>query len=156
MAKVAKIINAGDNSINVSGNTVSVKISAITGNLLELKSDGLFVGHDDKKIDTVQGNAKKNVIIITGATTIVAKNGGTITADTAGGKTFHAGLSDNRGVKIANHFLTKYTDCPAVLVETAFIDNPNDAKLLVDREDDFAASTKKPRRLIGEKLPDLF
>lgn len=75
-----------------------------------------------------------------------------------GTETFHAGLSAeskrlaeliqkqivnslpvvNRGVKIANHFVTKYTDCPAVLVETAFIDSPDDAKLLVDREDDFA------------------
>ena len=27
---------------------------------------------------------------------------------------------------------------PAVLVECAFIDNPHDAKLLVDKEDDFA------------------
>ena len=75
-----------------------------------------------------------------------------------GTETFHAGLSAeskrlaeliqkqivnslpvvDRGVKIAGHFVTKYTYCPAVLVETAFIDNPNDAKLLVDREDDFA------------------
>lgn len=34
--------------------------------------------------------------------------------------------------------VTKYTDCPAVLVECAFIDNPDDAKLLVDKEDEFA------------------
>lgn len=35
-------------------------------------------------------------------------------------------------------YVTKYTDMPAVLVETAFIDNPHDAKLLREREDDFA------------------
>lgn len=35
-------------------------------------------------------------------------------------------------------YVTKYTNMPAVLVETAFIDNPADAKLLVEREDDFA------------------
>ena len=34
--------------------------------------------------------------------------------------------------------VTKYTDCPAVLIETAFIDNPDDAELLVAREVDFA------------------
>ena len=32
----------------------------------------------------------------------------------------------------------KYTDMPAVLVETAFIDNEHDADLLIDKEDDFA------------------
>ena len=44
----------------------------------------------------------------------------------------------NRGVKHANFYVLKYTDMPAVLVETAFIDNANDAKLLRDRQDDFA------------------
>ena len=34
--------------------------------------------------------------------------------------------------------VTKYTDCPAVLVETAFIDNETDAALLRNRQDDFA------------------
>ena len=46
-------------------------------------------------------------------------------------------------------YVTKYTDMPAVLVETAFIDNPNDAKLLVDREDDFA-------RAIARGVTDYF
>ena len=32
----------------------------------------------------------------------------------------------------------KHTDMPAVLVETAFIDNDADAALLVDKEDEFA------------------
>ena len=35
-------------------------------------------------------------------------------------------------------YVTKYTDMPAVLVEIAFIDNADDAKLLKEREDDFA------------------
>ena len=38
---------------------------------------------------------------------------------------------------------------PAVLVETAFIDNPDDAKLLVEREDDFA-------RAIARGVTDYF
>lgn len=35
-------------------------------------------------------------------------------------------------------FVLKYTDMPAVLVEMAFIDNDEDAKLLAERQDDFA------------------
>ena len=46
-------------------------------------------------------------------------------------------------------YVTKYTDMPAVLVETAFIDNPDDAKLLVEREDDFA-------RAIARGITDYF
>lgn len=44
----------------------------------------------------------------------------------------------DRGIKQKGYQVLAGTDCPAVLVETAFIDNPDDAKLLVDREDDFA------------------
>lgn len=44
----------------------------------------------------------------------------------------------NRGVKQKGLYVVKYTNMPAVLVETAFIDNPDDAELLVKREDDFA------------------
>ena len=44
----------------------------------------------------------------------------------------------NRGVKTANFTVLRLTDMPAVLVETAFINNSHDAKLLVEKEDDFA------------------
>lgn len=44
----------------------------------------------------------------------------------------------NRGVKQKGLYVVKYTNMPAVLVETAFIDNPADAELLIRREDDFA------------------
>ena len=44
----------------------------------------------------------------------------------------------NRGVKEAGFYVLANTDMPAVLVETAFIDNPQDAALLKEREDDFA------------------
>lgn len=44
----------------------------------------------------------------------------------------------NRGVKEAGFFVLKYTNCPAVLVETAFIDNYHDNQLLKFRFNDFA------------------
>ena len=49
----------------------------------------------------------------------------------------------DRGIKnkIAggyDSFVCKYTFCPAVLVETAFIDNPSDNALLADNQFDFA------------------
>lgn len=56
---------------------------------------------------------------------------------------------EDRGVKSAGFYVLKYTDAPAVLVETAFIDNPDDAKLLVEREDDFA-------RAIARGISDYF
>ena len=45
----------------------------------------------------------------------------------------------DRGIKErADLIVLKHTDMPAVLVETAFIDNDDDAKLLANRQDDFA------------------
>ena len=44
----------------------------------------------------------------------------------------------NRGVKTDNLYVLKHTNMPAVLVETAFIDNAEDNKLLRERADDFA------------------
>lgn len=44
----------------------------------------------------------------------------------------------DRGVKLGGFYVIKYTNMPAVLVETAFIDNSNDAKLLRENEDEFA------------------
>lgn len=55
----------------------------------------------------------------------------------------------NRGAKAAGYYVLMYTDMPAVLVETAFIDNDADARLLVNREDDFA-------RAIARGITDFF
>lgn len=44
----------------------------------------------------------------------------------------------DRGVKTRGFYVIKYTDAPACLVETAFIDNFDDAQLLIDYEDEFA------------------
>ena len=48
----------------------------------------------------------------------------------------------DRGVKTGNFYVLRLTDCPAVLVETAFITNVEDEKLLGDENirDQFAAA----------------
>lgn len=46
----------------------------------------------------------------------------------------------DRGVKEMQLIVLKHTDMPAVLVETAFIDNDDDADLLATRSDDLAAT----------------
>ena len=56
----------------------------------------------------------------------------------------------DRGVReMPKLIVLKHTDMPAVLVETAFIDNDDDAALLVDKEDDFA-------RAIARGISDYF
>lgn len=55
-----------------------------------------------------------------------------------------------RGIKQTdNLYVLNHTDMPAVLVETAFIDNPQDAALLVNEEDNFA-------RAIARGISDCF
>lgn len=46
----------------------------------------------------------------------------------------------SRGVKEANLLVLRETLCPAILVETAFIDHPSDANLLRTKQDEFASS----------------
>ncbi|MEG6585317.1 N-acetylmuramoyl-L-alanine amidase family protein [Dendrosporobacter sp. 1207_IL3150] len=51
----------------------------------------------------------------------------------------------DRGVKTANFHVLRETDCPAALVETAFISNPDDEKLLSDSEklDEFSRAISR-------------
>lgn len=44
----------------------------------------------------------------------------------------------DRGVKQAGYYVLANTNCPAVLVETAFIDNQHDSLLLKNRTEEFA------------------
>ena len=44
----------------------------------------------------------------------------------------------NRGAKEAGYYVLMNTEMPAVLVETAFIDNDSDAEILIEQEDEFA------------------
>lgn len=64
-------------------------------------------------------------------------------------RTFDVQIPD-RGVKQRRDLaVLKYTDMPAVLVETAFIDNVQDATLLRERQDDIA-------RAIARGVTDYF
>ena len=47
-------------------------------------------------------------------------------------------LIDRGAKEMPGLIVLKHTDMPAVLVETAFIDNDADAALLVNKEDEFA------------------
>lgn len=44
----------------------------------------------------------------------------------------------DRGVKEAGFYVLRYTDCPAALIECAFIDNEEDEQLLLDCKDEIA------------------
>lgn len=80
MANVIKAISAGDASITINGYAVSVRLSEVTGNLLELKSDGLFVGSDDTKVDKVT-NATSGNFVLFGANGAIADSGFKIASD---------------------------------------------------------------------------
>ena len=80
LEKLIDIYTAGDNSINIDGYTVTVKISATAGNLLELKADGLYVGSDDSKLDKVTGAVQGNIAIF-GASGAVVDSGVSFATD---------------------------------------------------------------------------
>lgn len=61
----------------------------------------------------------------------------------------------NRGVKEAGYYVLGHTNAPAVLVETAFIDNLHDNELLKNRADDFARAIAQGILLFVGITPDL-
>lgn len=80
LEKLIDVYTAGDGSINIDGYTVTVKISAAAGNLLELKADGLYVGSDPTKLDKVPGAGLSNIAIF-GASGVVVDSGVTFATD---------------------------------------------------------------------------
>ncbi len=60
--KLVDTYTAGDNSINVNGYQINVKISTVANNAITLQSDGLHVdisGKQDKDADAVENNIAK-------------------------------------------------------------------------------------------------
>ena len=44
----------------------------------------------------------------------------------------------DRGVREAGYYVTRYTDCPAVLVEVGFLSNPSEEDLINQKYEEFA------------------
>lgn len=85
------------------------------------------------------------------ASTNEAANGTEVLISARGGKAeqlaeaIHSAVTNQlgtqkRGVKVAPLYVCKNTQCPAVLVEMAFITNLRDSTLLRTRQEDFAAA----------------
>ena len=66
MEDLIDIYTAADNSININGYNVSVKISATTGNHLTLGADGLMLDVSDK-VDKVTNATEGNITVMTAA-----------------------------------------------------------------------------------------
>lgn len=78
----------------------------------------------------------------TGTEVLVIKKGGTaekLAESVLSGITGHLSLR-SRGVKEANLLVLRETNCPAILVETAFLDHPSDAQLLKTKQNEFASA----------------
>lgn len=56
-----KTYTAGNKGITISGASISANVSSTTDNLLSIDSNGLFVGHDASKVNTVAGAANNFV-----------------------------------------------------------------------------------------------
>ena len=68
-----------NNGISISGYSIGARISATAGNLLSIAADGLLVGHDDSKVDTVAGAAGN--IVVFGADGAIADSGSKFATD---------------------------------------------------------------------------
>ena len=82
MAKLVDAYTAANESINISGTSIAVKISATNGNLLSLANDGLLVDHDATKVDKVT-NAVTGNIVTFGVSGAVVDSGITFASDSA-------------------------------------------------------------------------
>ena len=60
--------------IPAGGTSIGANVSSGVENLLELKNDGLFVKHDDKKMDTVTGAVQGNIAIFGASGNVIDSN----------------------------------------------------------------------------------
>ena len=99
LSKLIDTYTAADNSINISGHSVAVKISATTGNALSLTNDGLFVDTSNK-VDKVN-NAPQGEIAIFGASGAIVAGGMSLADIQAGGTSYAVATSLESGLMSA-------------------------------------------------------
>ena len=68
-------------------------------------------------------------------------------------KTVDRGVKDDTQTQHGRIHVLRCSDMPAILIELAFIDNPNDAELLCNRQNDFAKAIVKGLAEYGKILP---
>ena len=73
--------SAGNTGINISGYSIGLNISTVTGNLANIDSSGLFVGSDNSKLDTVSGS--QGNFLVFGANGTISDSGSTIADSSA-------------------------------------------------------------------------
>ena len=99
LSKLIDTYTAADNSINISGHSIAVNISATTGNALSLVNDGLLVDTSGK-VDKVQ-NAAQGEIAIFGASGAIVAGGLSIADIQAGGGSYAVATSLESGLMSA-------------------------------------------------------
>lgn len=99
LSKLIDTYTAADNSINISGHSVAVKISAATGNALSLTNDGLFTDISGK-VDKVN-NAPQGEIAIFGLSGAIVAGGMSLADIQAGGGSYAVATSLESGLMSA-------------------------------------------------------
>ncbi|MBO5407832.1 MAG: N-acetylmuramoyl-L-alanine amidase [Clostridia bacterium] len=130
------------NKLEQAGITVVMTRETLTQNL------GTSVNSSLKKRAEISNNEKCDYFISihcnagggTGTEVLILKRGGQ--AEQLAKPVLQSIVSRfnlrNRGVKESNLSVLRNTDCPAILVELAFIDHPSDAVLLKNQQEAFA------------------
>ena len=100
LSKLIDTYTAADNSINISGHSIAVNISATNGNALSLSNDGLLVDTSGK-VDKVP-NAAQGEIAIFGLSGAIVAGGLSIADIQAGGSSYAVATSLTSGLMSAN------------------------------------------------------
>ena len=100
LSKLIDTYTPADNSVNISGHSIAVNLSATTGNALSLVNDGLFVDTSGK-VDKVN-NAPQGEIAIFGASGAIVAGGLSIADIQAGGSSYAVATSLESGLMSAS------------------------------------------------------
>ena len=100
LSKLIDTYTPADNSVNISGHSIAVNLSATTGNALSLVNDGLFVDTSGK-VDKVN-NAPQGEIAIFGASGAIVAGGMSLADIQAGGSSYAVATSLESGLMSAS------------------------------------------------------